>query len=109
MTESEIQQLLQNQTGGGTGIPDTSSILNSALEPLMPLLTITLIVGAVLTVIIVIFFIINIVQKQRQHSAIMRIDRNLQKIVDAKGLSEEATPRVPTPVTTAEPTADTSS
>lgn len=63
----------------------------------MPLLTIALIVGAVLSVVVVIFFIINIVQKQRQHAAIMRIDRNLQTIVDSQNQSATTPPRDVTP------------
>jgi uncharacterized protein YacL len=84
MTETQIQELLQNQTGDsgvGTGL-GSGDILSSLFEPLLPMLTLFFIISIILTIIIVIFFIINVVQKQRQHAAIMRIDRNLQKIVD---------------------------
>ncbi len=88
MTELDLQQLLQNQSGGGSQpLFDPSTMLTTALEPLMPILTLLFYVGIGLTVLIVIFFIVNIFQKQRQHAAIMRIDRNLQKLVDAKGLT----------------------
>lgn len=107
MTETDLQQLLQNQTSSGLAESlDTSSMLQEAVEPLIPVLTTVFLVGIVLTVIIVIFFIINIVQKQRQHSAIMRIDRNLQKLIDAKGLSEQTPVAAPieAPVSTTPPT-----
>jgi hypothetical protein len=81
MSEAEIQQLLQNQT---QTLPGTSSILESALEPLMPLLSLLFTVTIGLSAIVVLYFIINIIQKQRQHKAILRIDQNLQKLVDAR-------------------------
>lgn len=73
---SELQSLLSSS---GTGTPDASSLLG----PLMPILQIATIVGIVLTIIIILYFIVNIVQKQREHAAIMRIDKNLQKLVDS--------------------------
>lgn len=80
MTESEIQQLIDGST---PTVPDTAKILESALEPLMPLLTVMIVVGVVLSVVIVIYYIVSIIQKQRQHKAILRIDQNLQRLVDA--------------------------
>lgn len=77
MNQSELQQLLADQTTGANPIVEL-------LEPFMPMLSLLLIVGVVLTIVIIIFFIVSIVQKQRQHSAIMRIDKNLQQLVDAK-------------------------
>lgn len=81
MTESEVQQLIDGNT---PTIPDTSKIIESALEPLMPLLTIVIIIGIILSVVVVIYYIVSIIQKQRQHKAILRIDQNLQRLVDAK-------------------------
>lgn len=81
MTEAEIQRLIENRT---PTIPDTTTIMQSALEPLMPLLSLLFIVAIGLSAIVVLYFVINIIQKQRQHKAILRIDRNLQKLVDAQ-------------------------
>lgn len=77
MDRTELQQLITDQTDGVNPIVEL-------LEPLMPILSLLLVVGVILSVVIIILFIINIVQKQRQHSAIMRIDKNLQQLVDAK-------------------------
>lgn len=71
---SELQSLLSNNGGS----VDTSSLLG----PIMPILQIATVAGIVLTVIVIIYFIVNIVQKQREHAAILRIDKNLQKLVD---------------------------
>lgn len=73
---SELQSLLSSS---GNNTPDVSSLLG----PIMPILQIATIVGIVLTIIIILYFIVNIVQKQREHAAIMRIDKNLQKLVDS--------------------------
>lgn len=81
MTETELQNLIQDQT---QTIPDTDSLLQSALEPLMPLLSLLLVAAVVLSVVIVLYFVVNTIQKQRQHKAIMRIDQNLQRLVDAQ-------------------------
>lgn len=82
MDSAELQNLLQNSSG--TGTPNTSKLFESALEPIMPLLSLFFVISVVLTVVIVLYFIINIVQKQRQHKAILRIDKNLQRLVDAQ-------------------------
>lgn len=78
MNQSQLQELLADQTEGAT------SPITELLEPLMPILSLLLVVGVVLTIVIIVFFIVNIVQKQRQHNAIMRIDKNVQRLVDAK-------------------------
>lgn len=78
MNQSELQQLLSNQS------QDSGSLMEGMLEPLMPMLTLLFTIGTILTIIIVILFIVSIVQKQRQHNAIMRIDKNVQRLVDAK-------------------------
>lgn len=88
MSEAELQQLLQNQT---QAVPNTSAIFESVLEPLLPLLSLMIAVGVGLSVVMVVYIIVNIIQKQRQHKAILRIDRNLQKLVDAQ------TPPAPAP------------
>lgn len=80
MTESQIQELLQTQTNGSSA--GSGDLLTTLLQPLMPMLTLLFVASIILTIVVVVFFIINIVQKQRQHAAIMRIDRNLQKLVD---------------------------
>lgn len=81
MDSSELQQLLQNSSGGSTS---TNKIFESALEPVMPLLSLFFIISVILTIVVVLYFVINIVQKQRQHKAILRIDKNLQRLVDAR-------------------------
>ena len=83
MDSSELQSLTSN---GST--PDTSSLLNSV----MPIIQIASILGIILTIIIIIYFIVNIVQKQREHAAIMRIDKNLQKLVDSYGQNAKPDP-----------------
>lgn len=93
MDSSTLEQLqAQLQNGSGSSFNPYQQIL----EPLMPLLTLALVIGVVLTVIVVIYMLVNIIQKQRQHAAIMRIDRNLQKLVD----SQIATPVTQKPAVT---------
>jgi uncharacterized membrane protein len=79
MDSSELQQLLSSQ---GNSQDTTIGQINSTINSLMPLLQLSLIIGAILTIIVVIYFVVNIIQKQRQHAAIMRIDKNLQRLVD---------------------------
>lgn len=75
MNSSELQSLLANNTGAGI---DTSSLL----APIMPILQIATVVGIIFTAVIFIYLIVHTIQKQREHAAIMRIDKNLQKLVD---------------------------
>lgn len=76
MTEANLQESLLSQT------LESTDLYSQLFEPLMPLLSLIFIVSIVLTIIVIILFIVNIVQKQRQHAAIMRIDENLQLLVD---------------------------
>lgn len=78
MNESDLQQLLSNQTDKG------SELISKTLDPLMPMLSLFFIVSIVLTIVVIIAFIISAVQKHRTHKAILRIDKNLQKLVDAQ-------------------------
>lgn len=75
----QIQSLLGGQNDGSSTLANP---FGNILDQFMPLLQLLLILGVVMTVVIVIYFIVNTVQKQRQHAAIMRIDRNVQKLVD---------------------------
>jgi len=50
----------------------------------MPLLTLLAGLSIVLSIAFIVYAIVNTVQKQRQHAAIMRIDKNLQKLVDMR-------------------------
>lgn len=91
MNESDLEQLVSSRS------LDLTAPIKEVLDPLMPFLVILFVLGIVVSVIMVIFFIINTVQKQRQHAAIMRIDRNLQKLVDAQTPPAPAQPVQPTP------------
>lgn len=75
----QIQSLLGGQNDGSSTLTNP---FGNILDQFMPLLQLLLILGVVMTVVIVIYFIVNTVQKQRQHAAIMRIDKNVQKLVD---------------------------
>lgn len=82
-TSQNTEQLLNTLTSGGNPY-------EQLFAPLMPVLSLLFVVSIIATVVIVIFFIVNTIQKQRQHSAIMRIDKNLQRLVDDKfGKAEE--------------------
>lgn len=61
-----------------------SNSMTQALEPLMPIINTLIIVGIVMGIVVTVAFVINIVQKQRTHKAILRIDQNLQLLVDAQ-------------------------
>ncbi len=95
MNNSELQSLLSSNGGS----PDASSLLG----PIMPILQIASVIGIVLTLIIILYFIVNIIQKQREHAAIMRIDKNLQKLVDSHEQKAKPDPvESPVAVTTTE-------
>lgn len=82
------EDLMQALSGGGNPY-------EQLFAPLMPLLSLLFVVSIIVTVILVIFFLVNTIQKQRQHAAIMRIDKNLQRLVDDKlGKVEEHKPTV---------------
>jgi len=78
MDSSQIQSLLSNAQSSG------ADPIGSLLEPLMPLLTLLAGLSIVLSIAFIVYAIVNTVQKQRQHAAIMRIDKNLQKLVDMR-------------------------
>ncbi len=78
MDSSSLQSLLSNAQNSG------ADPIGSLLEPLMPLLTLLAGLSIVLSVAFIVYAIVNTVQKQRQHAAIMRIDKNLQKLVDMR-------------------------
>lgn len=78
MNQSDLQQLLSSQTEKG------SDAISKALDPLMPMLSLFFIISTILTVVVIIAFIIGAIQKHRTHKAILRIDKNLQKLVDAQ-------------------------
>lgn len=75
----QIQSLLGGQNDGSSSL---ATPFGNILDQFMPMLQLLLVLGIVMTVVIVVYFIVNTVQKQRQHAAIMRIDKNLQKLVD---------------------------
>lgn len=54
------------------------------------MLSLFFIISIVVTVVLVVFFIINLVQKQQTHKAILRIDKNLQRLVDAQLPAEKS-------------------
>ena len=82
MNESYLQELVQGQSDGVSN--SISDSIDKMLEPLMPMITVLIAVSIVLTIVLFIAFIINVVQKHRTHTAILRIDRNLQLLVDAQ-------------------------
>lgn len=89
MDPAQIEQLLSSSNSNANPI-------NDMLQSMMPILSLLFIVSIILTVVIIIFLIVNTIQKQRQHSAIMRIDKNLQRLVDAKfGATAKASASAP--------------
>lgn len=93
MTEAELiqaqeQALAESQAQAQaqleSAIPDPAKIAQDAVEQLMPILTVFVIIIALFTLIVIVLTVLNAVQKYRQHKAIMRIDQNLQKLVDDK-------------------------
>jgi len=93
MNDSYLQESVQGQSDGVSS--SVSDSIGKMLEPLMPMITILIAVSIILTVVLFVAFIINIVQKHRTHTAILRIDRNLQLLVDAQlGKPASTTPSV---------------
>lgn len=61
------------------------------LEPIQALIPIVLGVGTILSVIIFIYVIASTIHKWRVQSAILRIDKNLQKLVSTEDLKSKVT------------------
>jgi hypothetical protein len=91
MNQSDLQQLLS----GSQSTIDPTEAINKALAPMMPMLSVLFVIGTVLSVILVIYFIVNLVQKQHTHRAILRIDKNLQRLVDAQLPTEKPADNTP--------------
>jgi hypothetical protein len=86
MNESDLQRLLDSYT-----INQGNNPLNQLIEPLLPLLSLFFIIGIILTIVVIIVFVVGAVQKHRTHAAILRIDKNLQRLVDAQLPPKEIT------------------
>lgn len=80
--ESYLEDRLQ--TAMDTSLTNTNDMVLKALEPLMPLLTLFVVLSIIFTIVAIISFIFSSIQKRRTHKAILRIDQNLQKLVDAQ-------------------------
>ena len=80
--DSYLQDRLQ--TAMDSSLSNTNEMVLKALEPMMPLITLFVVLSIVLTVVAIIAFVISAIQKHRTHKAILRIDQNLQKLVDAQ-------------------------
>lgn len=101
MNDSYLQELVQGQSDGVSS--SVSDSIGKTLEPLMPIITTLIAVSVILTIVLLIAFIINIVQKHRTHTAILRIDRNLQLLVDAQLGKSAGTTSSVEPVSIQEP------
>jgi hypothetical protein len=86
MNASDLKQLLDSQSGGTS----QADLINQAIAPMMPMLKLLFVGGIILSIIVAIYFIINLVQKQHTHRAILRIDKNLQRLVDNQLGPEES-------------------
>lgn len=75
MDKDTITSLL-NSTGS-----DTTSQITQFLQPL-------LIISTLLTIVIIIVYIYNSIQKRRINQAILRIDKNVQILIDRGDKSE---------------------
>lgn len=74
----ELQSLQSLLTGGS---PEQSQ---KFIDSVMPILQFAMVFGAIVSIIVVVYLIISMVQKHRVHTAILRIDKNLQKLVDVQ-------------------------
>jgi len=89
MDTSERQQLLQLLLGGGStgsGQDSGSGAIGSQLtsgiiDQLQPQLQLFFVISTIITVLILVIFIVNLVYRLRVERAILRIDKNLQKLV----------------------------
>jgi hypothetical protein len=66
-----------NALGGGT-----NASVDKAVASLQPILTAGLVISIILTIIFSVYLIVSYVHKWKVQSAILRIDKNLQKLVD---------------------------
>ncbi len=100
-------QLLNSLTTGTQGASDTQDQLRTLLESIQPQLQLFLTLGIVMSVVIFIGLLINSIYKIRVERAILRIDRNIQKLVDYQIPAKKAP--VEAPAEADEPADSTSS
>ena len=84
-------QLLNSLTTSTQSASDTQDQLRALLESIQPQLQFFLTLGIVMSVVIFIGLLINSIYKIRVERAILRIDRNIQKLVDYQ-VSDRKTP-----------------
>lgn len=72
------------QTAMDSSLSNTNELVMKALEPMMPLITLFIVLSVIFTVVAIVAFIFSSIQKHRTHKAILRIDQNIQKLVDAQ-------------------------
>ena len=75
-------QLLNSLTSSTQSASDTQDQLRTLLESIQPQLQLFLTLGIIMSVVIFIGLLINSIYKIRVERAILRIDRNIQKLVD---------------------------
>ncbi|MDB5184172.1 MAG: hypothetical protein JWO07_853 [Candidatus Saccharibacteria bacterium] len=90
-------QLLNTLTSGSNGGSSTSQVL-SGIQSQMGLL---LWVGTIASIIVTIMFVVYLIYKMRVQSAILRMDKNLQRLVDYQvpktdKVAEKVVEKVPT-------------
>ena len=88
-------QLLNSLTTSTQGASDTQDQLRVLLESIQPQLQLFLALGIVMSVVIFIGLLVNSIYKIRVERAILRIDRNIQKLVDYQVPDEKTPERAP--------------
>lgn len=87
-------QLLNSLTTNTQGATETQDQLHALLQSIQPQIQIFLTLGIIMSVVVFIGLLINSIYKIRVERAILRIDRNIQRLVDyqvpAKKASVEA-------------------
>ncbi len=81
MDTSSVDALLSSQNLSEGSDTLQSHLTSQLVEQLQPQLQLFLIISAVLTVLIAIVFIVTLVYRIRVDRAILRIDRNVQKLM----------------------------
>lgn len=88
-------QLLNSLANGSQASTATQDQLHSLLQSIQPQLQILLVLGIVMSVTVFLGLLINSIYKIRVERAILRIDKNIQRLVDYQVPAKKAPEQAP--------------
>lgn len=86
--QTSVQTLLNNATSSQTSNAQFDQLGQKIESVLLP----AFFAGSIISLIIFVYVLANAIRNWRVHSAILRIDKNLKKLVDAQVAQQPTTP-----------------